>query len=561
MITLAGAVLRIWNLPRLGLSHFDEGIYALAGLWSVSPGNLASLDRSLIPYAPPGYPILVGLGYLGLGVSDLAPLLVSILAGTLTIPVTAWLARRTCGAGAGAAAACLLAFSGYHVAFSRLALTDASLLLCWVLGLVCAQRFLERPRVSTAIALGLSVGLAQWFKYNGWLLGAFVALAAGLGILVDPSQREARKILATWGYGAVAAIITASVYWPWFAYVDSHGGYSGLMRHHQSYVGGFDSWLPHIRIQLDQVAALSGGPVWNAMEYLAAVLACELVLLGQPRTNRLRMLVVMAVLGLVVCVFPAFYGLLGAGWAFDHGRGRGPARRLLAAAWLGLMILTPFYHPYARLWLPLHFLGWIMAANIIRQGSQVTQQSPVKTPSAQGTVGSFKLLRGMLIASLAVFLAFVVLGSSGFHSPTMGPGSLPGPLAPSDSLRSAVRKALADLPAGTPALRLLARPPVTFYLAGRVAVQVEPDLAHLLVPGANPIWALVDLAQLRQEGDLKAATSAIVGRWEIVREYPSQPSLPALLDMDPAAARAGTSESMQAPLWLLRPRTAQGPAR
>src|SRR5436189_2149171 len=71
ILTLVGAVLRLWSAGRLGLTHFDEGIYALAGLWSLSPHGLAALDRSIIAYAPPGLPILVGLGYLVLGVGDL----------------------------------------------------------------------------------------------------------------------------------------------------------------------------------------------------------------------------------------------------------------------------------------------------------------------------------------------------------------------------------------------------------------------------------------------------------------------------------------------------------
>ena len=53
---------------------------------------------------------LVGLSYLVLGVGDLAAILVSIGAGTLTIPVAAWLSRRTFGPGAGAAAAGLPRF-------------------------------------------------------------------------------------------------------------------------------------------------------------------------------------------------------------------------------------------------------------------------------------------------------------------------------------------------------------------------------------------------------------------------------------------------------------------
>ena len=90
-------------------------------------------------------------------------------------------------------------------------------------------------------------------------------------------------------------------------------------------------------------------------------------------------------------------------------------------------------------------------------------------------------------------------------------------------------------------------------------VQVEPDPPRLLAPGIPRLWTVVDLAQLRQEGDPKPASASLLGRWELVHECPAQLSLPALLDIDPATARAGRSESLSAPLWLLRPRTA-GPA-
>jgi len=556
LLTMAGAVLRLWGLPRLGLSHFDEGIYAIAGLYSVSPRGLASLDPTLIPYAPAGYPLLVGIAYLGLGVSDLAAILVSILAGILTIPAAAWLARRTFGAGAGAAAAALVAFSGFHVAFSRVALTDASFLLCWILGLVCGQCFLERPRISSAIALGLSVGLSQWFKYNGWLLGIFVVLAACLGILVDSKERHRPRIQAVWGFGLLAALVAGAAYWPWFIFVESHGGYAELLRHHQSYVGGLRSWLPHLRLQLDQMAALSGGPAWNVTEYLAAVLCCDLVFRSAGKPYRSRPLLLLAILALVLLVFPFLYWWLGSGWVLDPRQRRSAGERLLAAAWLVLSILTPFYHPYARLWLPLHFLGWIMTASIINEGIPTPQQKADKLPSVLETRVFFGINLWEYITCGIVMLAIAFLGPDMFRSPTLGPGELPGPLAPSDSLRNGVRKAIADLPAGTAGLRLLARPPVTFYLGGRVQVQVEPDLTRLLATGDPRLWSLVDLAQLRQESDPKTASAALLGRWELVREYPTQLSLPALLDNDPGSARAGRSEALSAPLWLLRPRTA-----
>jgi hypothetical protein len=85
---------------------------------------------------------------------------------------------------------------------------------------------------------------------------------------------------------------------------------------------------------------------------------------------------------------------------------------------------------------------------------------------------------------------------------------------------------------------------------------VESNLPRLLEPANPRLWALVDLAQLRQEGDLKTTTAGLLGRWELVHEYPTRLSLPTLLDIDPGAAQAGRSDAIDAPLWLLRPRTA-----
>ena len=189
-LTMVGGVIRLWSLGRVGLIHFDEGIYALAGLWVFSPRGLLDLDPNLIAYAPPGFSILVGLSYLFFGVGDVAAVLVSIVSGTLTIPAVGWVARRTFGSGAGAAAAALTAFSGAHIAFSRMALVDASFLLFWVVAIGQGQRFLERPKPARAIALGLAVGIAQLFKYSGWVSGGIVAISAGSCLLFHPAARK-----------------------------------------------------------------------------------------------------------------------------------------------------------------------------------------------------------------------------------------------------------------------------------------------------------------------------------------------------------------------------------
>ncbi|HEX8201434.1 MAG TPA: glycosyltransferase family 39 protein, partial [Isosphaeraceae bacterium] len=189
-----GAVLRLWDAGRLGLSHFDEGIYAAAGSWVFAPGGRWTLDPSVIPYAPPGLPILIGGAYVILGPSDVAAIASVVAAGLLTIPVAAWVGRRTFGPGAGAATAALAAIAGPHVAFSRMALTDVPFLLAWLVGIGLGQRFLERPRLGRAVALGVAVGLAQNLKYNGWLLGAVVALAAVPGLVLRRGWSRAEAI-------------------------------------------------------------------------------------------------------------------------------------------------------------------------------------------------------------------------------------------------------------------------------------------------------------------------------------------------------------------------------
>ena len=233
----------------------------------------------MIAYAPPGFPFLVGLSYFVLGVGDLSAILVSIVAGPLTIPAVAWLARRTFGSGAGGVAAAFAALSGAHVAFSRMALTDASFLLFWVLALIQGQRFLERPGAVRAVLLGLAVGAAQLFKYNGWLAGvnrrAVGRLLAGHFILANGGPARRRPP----GAGAsLAALVAAIVYWPWFAFVQSHGGYGALLAHQRGYLGGLAPGPAISRPSSRRHVHFPAEPIWLASAGLAA--AAGVLLIG-----------------------------------------------------------------------------------------------------------------------------------------------------------------------------------------------------------------------------------------------------------------------------------------
>jgi 4-amino-4-deoxy-L-arabinose transferase-like glycosyltransferase len=551
-LTLLGAALRLWNLPRLGLEHFDEGIYALSGLWIVSPRGLAGIDPMVIPYAPPGLPILIGACYfitmpVWPRLADLSAIAPSLMCGIATIPVVAWLGRRTFGPGAGVAVASMVALSGAHVAFSRMALTDVPFLLAWVTAVGLGTGFLERPGLSRSIACGLAVGVAQNFKYNGWLAGVIIGLAALLG-LADRRQESRRAIL----YGVVAAVVALGVYAPWILFVERHGGYASLTAHHRSYIGGVGRWVPHLRQQLAQVVALaglvSGRLTWTGIAWCLAWVGCALV--GAPGTDaelRWRSLRFRAgLLGGIMAfgVFPDLPWWLGLVWLPALLRDRRPAVRVLAVWWIVMSILTPFYYPYARVWLPLSAAGWLVAARAAvlwweRDGS-----------SAGGRVADGH--QGRRIAWAIPLAALSCAAATDFGlRPT--PQPLPHLLARTNSVREfvlgnanmeVIRAVGGGLLPTYPAdpVMLLARPCFSFYLQAYLGATVHPfpnwhelqRSEHALGSGV-PRLVLVDEVQLRQE-----PSDAELTDWRR-RSFDFRPpedllNGPTLLDADPQAA-------------------------
>jgi 4-amino-4-deoxy-L-arabinose transferase-like glycosyltransferase len=553
-LTIVGAGLRLWSPTRLGLVHFDEGIYALAGLWALSPRGLESFDPNVISYSPPGFPILVGASYLSFGVADLSAILVSILCGTLAIPAAGWLAHRTFGRGAGAAAAAFAAFSGSHVAFSRMALTDAAALLFWLLALAQGQRFLERPDALRSASLGLAVGLAQLFKYNGWITGAIVALGALLLPMVRQDARCLGRTLATWGWGLVAATVAVVVYAPWFRFVGSHGGYWSLLAHQRSYLSGVSLWPRHWYFQHSQASALSGGPSWIAFAGLSATLGVLICFgdLGSKHPFRWRSLLELAGLTAIFMLFDVRW-IIPLGWVWAVAWFRRsfatPTICVLAAGWGMFAILTPFYHPYARLWLPLEAFGWFFIAGLyaLLRSSVAERDGAYPLGSRQGGRISW---RARLAAAAAGVAVVAVSTAQGW--PWRKP--FPGLLEPSDSLRLACRAVSSAIPSNVTTLRYFGRPPTVFYLAqaGGPTVFREASYQQLLGRTDTTSWALLDTALLRQEGKLKPALGELSRRWTVVGSYPTSLNLPTLLDVDPSAAIGGRID-LSSPLLLLRP--------
>jgi 4-amino-4-deoxy-L-arabinose transferase-like glycosyltransferase len=473
-LTLAGAVLRAWAFGRLSLTHFDEGIYAFAGLWSVSPHGVLGLDPGAIAYAPPGFPILVGLSYTLFGISDYAAIAVSVMAGIATIPVVGWLGRRTFGPGAGAAAAALAAFSMAHVAFSRKALTDAPFLLTWLVAIGVGMRFVERPGFLRGLALGIAVGVAQNFKYNGWLAGAIVAAAALAGVLIHPEKRWRGPLLRILGWGLFAALVAGLVYAPWYVFVASHGGYGQLMRHHSAYVVPYD-WRSNLSLQLGQAFALSGETYMGVATGLVAVAACGLA------TNLRRTGFAAGLFALLCSVqgyLPWWLGLGWSPWLLANSR---PGLRPLGAWWLIMSSLTPLYHPYARLWLPLHALGWLLMAGTL------SMLAASETTITRG-VRERRALVGIAVACGVSAVIHTVLARP-------EPIAWHAVLAPDPSLRNLAFSRLPQkIPEKGVVLRLYARRPLAFYLSlqGEYRLQLEPDLQRASVEQPAGSWGVID---------------------------------------------------------------------
>ncbi len=391
-IFLAGLGLRVAWPSRLAVEHFDEGVYASNIFFSGEKGDERYPDQHL--FAPPLFPALIEFGMVIAGPSNSTAMAVSILAGSLTIPLVWWVGRRWCGPSAGLASSTLVALNDVHIFFSRAALTDVPLCF-W---LIAAVYFLweglaSRSRLALFVA-GIAAGLAWWTKYNGWL-----PLAIGLAGLVpwsifgaDPSPlltpravpnlRALAGLLVRWAFVAGVAV---AIWSPFLLSLEARGGYAAVAANHRGYLVGLSGWWDSLTQQAGKLAALDGWLSFCAP--LAAILACLCFqrfstgrstwnLLG---TNRLVLVGLPVALGLTTAAGSSLVAGLGAaagiGWLIasrsraDEAKTNAEPIRLagwLLAAWyVGLFLTTPLYTPYPRLALPWLTACWLGGGQLI----------------------------------------------------------------------------------------------------------------------------------------------------------------------------------------------------
>ena len=396
LILLAGLLLRLVWPGSIGLDHFDEGIYAFAGEWPFARGGLAALDPALIPYGPPVTSVLIGISNIVLGgPSDFSAILPGLLCGSLAVVVIGRLAAKSFTPQAGLFSAILLATSGAGIAFSRSALTDAPLMLVWLSTIYCGLHFLKRPGFISAMGLGIGVGLSQLTKYNGALTGVIVALTALLDVAYVPREkvRDFHLFAKRIGWGLFAILIAFLIYLPWIQFVERHGGYRTLMKHHSGYMGGVETWFSHLKLQLAQASVFQ----WQWSLMILVVLAC--IWVGDSNQNQAKETKIKwpAVLTTLLCLIP------NAIWICSIIRTprllRSPEVGLkLIAVWLiFLSILTPFYHPYARLWLPTTMASFLVAGSMLDDIWSSQSLSDLTHLNFRTIVREKKFLAGLLI--------------------------------------------------------------------------------------------------------------------------------------------------------------------
>lgn len=418
-VFVLGLALRLVSLSRQAVEHFDEGIYSSV-LWYDAAFGTEYPQRHL--YAPPLLGELIRLADLVPGLRGSAPFLPAVIAGSASVLVLWWLVRSWFGRSAGLFVACIVACSDFHILYSQMALTDVPA-LCFICGSaalgVSGVHFRSGWRMSAA---GIVCGIAWWTKYTGWLPLAIV-WSGTIFWWVWRGRREIRldrllRLLLIMGLAAL------TVWAPWLWQLRGHGGYGAVAANHASYLGGWTAWQRNLSLHLAMQFLLSGmagslsvglgmlvagcdrwitakGSTWNQsgsasatrqgfesggfpprpllLRYLTAAAAMFLIALSVWPPLLLCCLGIGGVSGIVLWpvlqrqfrrrqtqdVSPPEPGA----WPFT-GADLVCAPRIdptlgvsVVITWfVGMMVTTPLYHPYPRLFLPLLASIWVASA-------------------------------------------------------------------------------------------------------------------------------------------------------------------------------------------------------
>jgi 4-amino-4-deoxy-L-arabinose transferase-like glycosyltransferase len=391
VIVVVGFLLRAALPGRMAVEHFDEGVYA-SNLYSgdQDPPH-AYPDRHL--YAPPCFPALLEWAILLSGGRAQAAMWVNVLAGALTTLVVWWGARQCFRPAVGIISATLAATSDYHIAFSRMALTDVPLCLWMAGGVFAGWRAVFTGRPVWMIAAAVFSALGWWTKYNGWLTLAVTGSGTVAWLLFDRHRTvSAGQALRRWTAVAAVAVL---LWWPFLGTIPAGSSYADISANHAKYFVGPSGWWQSLRWQVETQRYLDGWCTVTGMALAvcaAAWVNCErFTWNGNLAAGVSRMWMRPMAVGLgigvaaIACGSTIVLGVVAiagvARIAVKRAVGmrptpeeegpNAPCHELTLAAWMvaawfiGLLAATPFYHPYPRLALPWLLSCWLAAGAVL----------------------------------------------------------------------------------------------------------------------------------------------------------------------------------------------------
>lgn len=269
---MRGTVARVWGaIEPIAWTALVGALFAL-GAWArvrhfAGPAGFLFDEHHFVENArnylagradwndhPPLGKLIIAASIRLLGDQSLAWRLPSALCGVVALVAGGLAAARLFRSRhAGVLAAALLASDGFTIAYSRAALLDGPLAMCLALALLLAT---ARPRLSTALAGGLLLGVASSLKFSG--VGVALPLLTGL-VLAEP--RWSRRL----GLLLVAALTAAVVYFSAYSFGLGLSGQSTgvsavladtarLLEHHAAltdmknpWVSGWSTWWLPLR--------------------------------------------------------------------------------------------------------------------------------------------------------------------------------------------------------------------------------------------------------------------------------------------------------------------------
>lgn len=242
LILVLAATTRFYGITDLGLTHWDEGIYAAAGRLLTLQG-FKGLPALRLIEAPPLFSILAGLSQSVLGRADWTTIVVSAAAGTMTVYLVYVLGKKLYGPEAGMLAALFVAVSPYHVIYSRMALTEATFILFVLLTLIWFYTALAEDSLRYYLLAGVAAGLMLNTKYSGlliliplvfigvWRIGA---LLAARWKAPEQERKEFR-----WRSRAIRLslflLVGVGLFIPWVLFVAARSGTEQLIRQPAGY--------------------------------------------------------------------------------------------------------------------------------------------------------------------------------------------------------------------------------------------------------------------------------------------------------------------------------------